>query len=946
MSISEEFIELFYTSSINELITYFKQLDPKNKPNLTETIEMLGKTIENDHVESLEEHYRKEDNGTETRKFFQTEDFTKFKILDLKLALTYFLYNNSNKGIYLLYDILYQYDILSWYFPKWIYEDKDDFYFKHNYYIQLKCIEYGYKHPTIEEAVDALSRFKFVSISDIPSITLDEHIWYLFKYENLIHNHYEGKGDAWIKTFKELIQKKSIDKIRVLNEAILTTTRFNNRSITGYFFKLIEALSPSNEELISLQDTLLLVLQTQHSKPINQTLKYLKRIHKEPSFDVEGFMEQVPLLLSWSVKAVVNATLGLIDVLIKAYPTHKEALAILATQALLQEDESLQTKTIKLLAKHKLLETPIILDEIAIYTEGLYHSTKQLLPELEEVSTGEETIEITPPQHIREDNRIVYPESFDEMVFFFSGVFEQKNIYDFDLFVALLPKLKKLVTEDNIDKLEPVFQRALKCYASMHNEVSNPSKIVALMAVVFLEFAMFLRKTFPSSLATTKKNYNELMKFFSTYGLRTSWSASMELEEAIGYPTEATNYALNNNKITTKIQKRKAFGYIESTQAQLLLEMINSKFTFIPLSTPTHSPCWIELSTLLSRIENVEKNTNNIHLLDIQIALSRVLDISNHIDITNTEFTNIFSYLFNNTPLDMKQVIHPEYWLVAVLRRGDDIDAQKFTEEFNTDKTTHSILSLPKWRAYREPWEYEDWEKGVKVKKSVMSPKFIIERKRIVENLPFESIFKHSSITGYEISSYDICNYLYLAPTIPRFLLQNIIIHTAKNYSDTYTTKALEGISLALIDIWDNFGEIEYLFLAYILTQENKTTRQLTSELWHKATLEGTMNHQLLGETLGKLEYNEYAPLKRFTDLVVSNILNLSTLHNQGLHTLLSAMIANMNDEPIKGTKKLLEIYLEVLSLTELSVPNEIIQKLKVWGEVKSLKSLVKKIVG
>jgi len=72
-------------------------------------------------------------------------------------------------------------------------------------------------------------------------------------------------------------------------------------------------------------------------------------------------------------------------------------------------------------------------------------------------------------------------------------------------------------------------------------------------------------------------------------------------------------------------------------------------------------------------------------------------------------------------------------------------------------------------------------------------------------------------------------------------------------------------------------------------------------------------------------------------------MLNLSSLHNQGLHTLLSAMIAHMSDEPIKGVKKLLEIYLEVLSLTNLEIPQETCTKLDVWGEVKSLKNLVKK---
>ena len=54
-------------------------------------------------------------------------------------------------------------------------------------------------------------------------------------------------------------------------------------------------------------------------------------------------------------------------------------------------------------------------------------------------------------------------------------------------------------------------------------------------------------------------------------------------------------------------------------------------------------------------------------------------------------------------------------------------------------------------------------------------------------------------------------------------------------------------------------------------------------------------------------------------------------------------MIPQMNDIPIKGTKKLLEIYMEILSLTGLGVPIETMEKLGVWGEVKSLKSIVKK---
>ena len=77
---------------------------------------------------------------------------------------------------------------------------------------------------------------------------------------------------------------------------------------------------------------------------------------------------------------------------------------------------------------------------------------------------------------------------------------------------------------------------------------------------------------------------------------------------------------------------------------------------------------------------------------------------------------------------------------------------------------------------------------------------------------------------------------------------------------------------------------------------------------------------------------------------MIANMLNISSLHNRSLNELLSTMIPQMNDEPIKGTKKLLEIYLEVVSLTGGSVADDVREKLGVWGGVKSLKSICSKI--
>lgn len=210
---------------------------------------------------------------------------------------------------------------------------------------------------------------------------------------------------------------------------------------------------------------------------------------------------------------------------------------------------------------------------------------------------------------------------------------------------------------------------------------------------------------------------------------------------------------------------------------------------------------------------------------------------------------------------------------------------------------------------------------------------------QLIRTLSFESIFGHTRLNPYyadEYSSSEIA--LYLTPTLPHFILE--AWYKTPQVSEKIHTMTLQ----ALIQVWNFKDSNVYLYLARVMIDESKTVRTLSSELWIKAIGEGTMNNTLLGETLGKLEHNEYAPLKRLTDLIVESMLNISSLHNQSLYELLSAMIPQMSDEPIKGLKKLLEIYLEVLTLTKQKPMDEVMNKLTIWSETKSLKSVCNKI--
>lgn len=188
-----------------------------------------------------------------------------------------------------------------------------------------------------------------------------------------------------------------------------------------------------------------------------------------------------------------------------------------------------------------------------------------------------------------------------------------------------------------------------------------------------------------------------------------------------------------------------------------------------------------------------------------------------------------------------------------------------------------------------------------------------------------------------------------MTPTAPEHILSTLIdrnfkdgdgrIDTAVIIRNTFDTLTLLG------EIWsDSDSEITYLYLSFTLLVLDKTLRTLAAELWIKAVSEGTMNAELLGQTLGRLEHGDYAPLKRFTDLIHAYMLNITSLHNRALEAVLAQMIIAMHDTPIKGVKKLLEIYLELLVSNQSRVQQDVVEKLEGWKRVKSLNGIIRKL--
>jgi hypothetical protein len=129
------------------------------------------------------------------------------------------------------------------------------------------------------------------------------------------------------------------------------------------------------------------------------------------------------------------------------------------------------------------------------------------------------------------------------------------------------------------------------------------------------------------------------------------------------------------------------------------------------------------------------------------------------------------------------------------------------------------------------------------------------------------------------------------------------------------------------------------------MISSDKTVRTYAAELWIKGVTEKYIDSGLIGKIIGKHEQIELAPLKRFTDLVISNMFQISKKHNKVLESLLACCIEQMSDTPISGCKKLLEIYAEVLSVNKSTIINEhVITRLNIWESTETLKKVIQKL--
>ena len=963
-----------------DIIPFLKKLTPKDKSGLVSFLKTFRKKIfEEKVIEKKERNFisysSKPLYSEKKRELVNKACYVCFNKTDVKKAF----FNVSRLSV----SDDYLENIIPWYTPTWFSDlANEDMPWELNYEKMMDLYKKGLLQPShaliLARLPNAIVESKWENNKNRsfykPEVlfqhteTLDEHIWFLFEEESGINNYYnylhlenyKGGNDIWIDTITNLVNEKKLYRNRVLIATIYTSTKGFNKTLSGWFFDLLIKLNPTADEVISLQDEFFAALNSPHSKVVNTVLKYFKTVVTNKKFKHIAFIENSSILLNSETKSVVTSTLMILDKIAKTYKTSRIEACKKAAEALINIDEKIQLRAAKIIENYGDPKQEELLDEISIYADSLFYSSKDTLQHFitEEETEDELIFEVEKTKLLSKENELPNYKTFDDLIFFVSQVIDNNEVYHLDLVLSYLPKLNVLINKDNVSKLEPIFKRSLDL--SMNSEWNSQIGNLEQEASFYLnDFAEILMKKYPSELDNFKK------------------TKDLKIEKL----KESTYYSSHYKHNLKEIEHQPIPDYVYQNHHFLFIKsksFIKRGLTLEMLSTPTHAPCWIDPKTFIDRIISYEKRNEEINLYDLQIAFGRLplnefpSNISELINkIHNNTIQQILKYYYGLQNLEKINLERPELWIQSILCRNKESELTYFQDLINNPLKKEK--GAYDWDCKLREYTYQEYnyEKRKYIPKTGMKKelKFKDFNTQTKENESFITNLKNifnkkektiavSSIYNYvhfkkqqyyiSIQPHDEVKFLFLSPNNPSMFLSHVIninLNESTFFNET-SKKNMVNLLKGLHDIWyrDDFNESTYLFLATGLICSDKVSRELAAEIWVKANSENKMNNSRLGEILGKLEKGEYAPLKRFTDLLTVSLFNVSNKHNEALFILLDRMIANMDDVPIRGINKLLELFLELkYSFTETEINQFTKEKLIKWGETKTLNKIISK---
>ncbi|WP_320979586.1 DUF6493 family protein [Bacteroides sp.] len=789
-------------------------------------------------------------------------------------------------------------------------------------------------------------------------ITLKEHIWTIFEYESSISYQDDCAKEAYKKGVTARDESISaalyrfsldghLDRERLLKATLAAFHRSFKKDMAGWFAGFFETLQPTTEELLSLQEEMMQIFTSPYTKPVNVMLQQLKSIASEKGFRYQEFIERATTLFFSSPKNSLLTIYALFEKIVAQHPEMKEPCCITLCQLFLKKDESLQKKAANFILKYGDISSSNLQETLQSYQPEMFQSVHALLslfkPQPAEEAhkddanagetihaegnrTGETSLSEEPsPETVRicrEDNHIPFPANKEDFLFQLSRLFDMEESWEIETTIAAIIAFHPQLDKEDFNRMEPVFQRAATIVANGWELYED------LLGTFLLEY---------QRLWAQKDTSN-------TGILRNMFTRLEEKLKGIDENREAYDKRSFKRLADWKPSYSNATCFTPIKQLWLnVIRKIKGGNAFPLLSTPTHTPAYVQATELIRRLAVYQKAGTKPCPWDFQLAIARCAmedkeeAIATARQLLQDEYLHLCLFLLDENTLPEPPYNQPTAWVAAGLVKAPETEFEAF-KSFACNTLPHNYLT----------GDYE-W-KGVKPKKEPY------ETDRRLLQLDFHKWHTYLEHNSHQLwqehliinSNYNMDDSYYMEPLLccypnrPEPLIAQIITcYMAFGAPQEDNKRTLTCALRMLLSFHCPLQEMSLLLLSGSLLFADKTVRSYAAELWVEGLSTGRVNNHRVGEILARLIRMELAPLKRFTTQVYESMYKRSTFHNHQLEALLTVLISGLPDKPVTGLKQLLELYLELLTINRSNVTDEqLLQRLQEWGTNSNLKKV------
>ena len=601
-------------------------------------------------------------------------------------------------------------------------------------------------------------------------------------------------------------------------EALLNPWR---KSVVDMCCRLIEALKPTLQELLANQHTLFALLSSDKTSVINFALKLIKQIANEKDFDFQAFADNFALCFA-TPKIAKSQLIGL-NILEKYYkkqaPTHidyRDQLAVLFTIP----DAKLQEKVATLLTTY--FNNEGLCEVIAPYQDYLKPSALQLLPafELSDASDSSESPEPSNspespnqfnahPQKIAYAARPLEPNTYsltpEKLLFLIGDCIRERSPLVLDLFFEGLNQLQAQIPADFSQQISP-YQKQLG---------NQP-----------FEFT----------------TYRKCMRWVIDV-----WEGKASLSDDIF-----------GGKLYNPIP------FLREKTKRLLLKLKQGN-TLPFVSTPTHSPFYIEPQVYLERIAQYEKAGKTPMWEDVIVGLNRLLsteitEAQKQLALSLTgEYAPALQYYFEVS--NAIAVTDATRVLWGQVLRLKDIDGI-FPELEIPQKPNLQGLVRPFYLKYEvRPTKIKGLERNKIILEDDWDKKYSTYSLYNDLGANYYNVSPMSKATDEDIDYQLSLNPRYIDGWLCKYLLTY-----AQGMEGESLTEATRVMSL-LLEYHLSIYHSGWLMVATCLLAERKNLRDLTTE-YILLSLQRGETLTYLAEAIGTLLAHKYAPIARFIEFL------------------------------------------------------------------------------